>query len=225
MKTIVPSVVYTLICGLFAPILLTGCTQDLREDMIQQEQNINSEMNRIQDRTLTTENRLEEISNLLIKMNDNVNENNKYIYSKLDELKTLNIQLSELQAANNQLAKRLDDMDAQTTKRLKVLLDEVLKENQRIIKRIRSVEKDVYGEAAPQPTVEQSSTSSGVDVMESSGDASEYVRHSVKSGENLWIIAQNYGVTMEDIANANKMESISDIIRPGQILIIPVRKE
>lgn len=45
--------------------------------------------------------------------------------------------------------------------------------------------------------------------------------HIVASGENLWVIAKKYGVTVQQIKTANNMNS--DMIRVGQKLKIPVR--
>lgn len=44
--------------------------------------------------------------------------------------------------------------------------------------------------------------------------------HTVQAGENLTIIAQTYGVTVEDLLQVNNLRD-SDVILPGQELIIP----
>lgn len=207
-------------------VLFAGCAQELRDEMVRQEQTINTEINRVQDRTLTTENRLEEISNLFIKMNNNMNETNQVIFEKLDSINARMRDLDAMENRINTLSQQLTELDKEQSKKLKVILDEVLKENQRIVQRIRMIEKDVYGEAT-QPTVEAEPQKKGLDTLFGGGSSAnqEYVRHQVKSGENLWSIGQNYGVSMEAIAEANKMESISDIIKPGQVLLIPVKKQ
>jgi N-acetylmuramoyl-L-alanine amidase len=43
--------------------------------------------------------------------------------------------------------------------------------------------------------------------------------HTVKSGESFWIIANNYGVSVESLKNVNN--KTSNLIYPGQQLVIP----
>ncbi|GKQ42981.1 peptidase M23 [Companilactobacillus sp. RD055328] len=43
----------------------------------------------------------------------------------------------------------------------------------------------------------------------------------LENGDNLWQLALDYDVDMEDIVKANDLDSISDIIKPDQELIIP----
>jgi LysM repeat protein len=43
--------------------------------------------------------------------------------------------------------------------------------------------------------------------------------HVVRSGESLWGIARQYGVTMEQVRRANRL--LDDQVRLGQTLIIP----
>jgi len=175
-------------------------------------------MMRIQDKTMTTENRLEELSNLIIQLNDNMNNNFDVLYRKVQQLENQSAEIDNLNAKIGSFSGSLETMERKSNKKLKVILDEVLKENQRIIKRIRMLESEIY-DGTPRPADDRADESS----FTPSGDT-EYVEHIVKSGENLWSIANNYGVTMESIAEANNMESISDIIKPGQRLNIPVEK-
>ena len=101
----------------------------------------------------------------------------------------------------------------------------VLKENQRIINRIRMIEQEVYDGTSAAPIQQRTEgESASMIISDDSHSDSEYVSHKVKSGENLWVIAQQYGTSMEAIAEANHMESISDIIKPGQVLRIPVKE-
>jgi LysM repeat protein len=44
--------------------------------------------------------------------------------------------------------------------------------------------------------------------------------HTVSSGETAWAIANQYGVTLEDLIAANKLSN-ADSLQPGQRLIIP----
>lgn len=61
----------------------------------------------------------------------------------------------------------------------------------------------------------------------SSGGSEKGFYHTVSEGESPWSIAQKYkseyGVTAQDILDANNMKS-GDSIRPGQKLFIPVKK-
>lgn len=191
-------------------VCFSGCADTIRQEMERRDQTVNAEINRIQDKTLTAESRLEEISNLCVELNANLNDHVKNINNRLDGLDK---QTRDLNARLDSLSAELDKRDQKTNEKLKVVLDEVLKETQRIIKRIRILEGDTSAEPV-QKEERGKSASAGA-------PAGEYIQHTVKSGENLWSIAQGYGVTMEDIVEANNMESISDIIRPGQVLNIP----
>ncbi|MDX9703105.1 MAG: LysM peptidoglycan-binding domain-containing protein [Candidatus Auribacterota bacterium] len=203
-------------------IFLNGCAQELRDEIERRDQMIDSSMMKLQDKTLSAESRLDELNVLIIDMNNSFKTQLSSIESNVNKL---NQQLPELRQNNQSqidaLSQQISTLDKTMNQKLKVILDEVLKENQRIIKRIRSIEEEVYGEAT-RPSIETSGGESGSAIIESG--SGKTIRHTVKSGENLWSIAQNYGVSMEDIAEANNMESISDIIRPGQMLTIPVKR-
>lgn len=52
--------------------------------------------------------------------------------------------------------------------------------------------------------------------------ASANTNYTVKSGDSLWAISQNYGTSVNAIVNANpKLSSMNDYIFPGNILSIP----
>lgn len=48
--------------------------------------------------------------------------------------------------------------------------------------------------------------------------------HIVQKGENLWVIARKYGVTVKALAEANNIENTS-LIKINQKLMIPERNE
>jgi len=217
---------FVFIPAIGAMLFISGCADELRKEMMQRDESFQQEMSQVQDKTLTTENRLEEISNLLLKMNETTNQNFDTLNSKINDLQK---QINDLQRQDDKITSEIENRDKKTGDKLKIILEEVLNENQKIIKRIHTIESQVYGQAAPEPAEEKVRTPSKKSalkaVTQSSGAAGgEYTEHVVQSGENLWVIAQNYGVSMEDIVQANNMESISDVIRPGQTLRIPVKK-
>lgn len=199
-------------------LFLTGCNEELRDELISRDKNIQNEMMRIQDKTLSSESRLDELNNLIIQLNTNMSDSLLAMDKEIGQVKQeQQDNTSNQEAINIEMAK----LEKSTNEKLKVILDEVLKENQRIIKRIRLIEQEIYGEASTS-TVSDSNRESGSSII---GDNQlEYVNHKVKTGENLWVIAQQYGTSMEAIAEANNMESISDIIKPGQTLRIPLKK-
>jgi N-acetylmuramoyl-L-alanine amidase len=45
------------------------------------------------------------------------------------------------------------------------------------------------------------------------------MRHTVKAGENLTVIAKSYGVTVSDLKKANRLSN--DLLQVGQVLVIP----
>lgn len=210
--------------GCMAVLFTSGCTQEIRDEMTRRDQNINSEILKLSDKNLTAENRIEELSDLIIKIKNHSDERFSEIYAKLDDLAKEVSVLEDINKRLDTVKNEISKLDSKTTDKLKIVLDEVFKENQRIVKRIRSVEKEIYGEATQQTVTSETTADDGYSGTEYSDD-SEYIHHKVKTGENLWVIAQNYGTSMESIAEANNMESISDIIKPGETLIIPVPTE
>ena len=54
----------------------------------------------------------------------------------------------------------------------------------------------------------------------SGGGSTDSIRHTVRSGESLWGIAQRHGTTVEALARANGLRGVT--IRPGQVLDVPV---
>lgn len=202
-------------------ILLTGCAQEIREEMERRNQVTENKLLRIQDKTLSAESRLDELNAIMIEMNSNLSQQLATLSRQVDEIEQQNSEMRQsTQTSIDNLQQKITALEKTTNDKLKIILDEVLKENQRIIKRIRTIEEEVYGEAT-RPII--TDTGESASAIIESGDR-KLIQHRVRSGENLWSIAQNYGVSMEDIAEANNMESISDIIKPGQILTIPVKE-
>lgn len=79
-------------------------------------------------------------------------------------------------------------------KKMEIIMDEVARENQRILQSIRS--------------------------NRGSGGYSQGYEHVVKSGETISTIAREYKVSIDSIVNANQLAN-PDAIRVGQILFIP----
>ncbi len=47
------------------------------------------------------------------------------------------------------------------------------------------------------------------------------LRHTVQPGENLWLLAERYGVSVEDIVRHNALTTDLDKLQVGQLLLIP----
>ncbi len=92
------------------------------------------------------------------------------------------------------LRKELAAARGATDKKISIILDEVAKENERILQSIRSAR----GSAA----------------------YSQGYEHVVKSGETLSTIAREYKVTVDTIVDVNQLAN-PNAIRVGQILFIP----
>lgn len=58
---------------------------------------------------------------------------------------------------------------------------------------------------------------------EESGNAEESNIYTVKKGDSLWLIANKYGTTVDEISSANGLKS--NTLSIGQTLIIPEKKE
>ncbi len=204
-----------------ALVMLNGCAQELKDEMDRRNEMVDSSMMKLQDKTLSAESRLDELNSLIIEMNNSLQNQLSSIESDINKLDQQVPELRENSKSQiDTVTQKISALEKTMNQKLKVILDEVLKENQRIIKRIRMIEAEVYGEAT-RPAIDTGAESATAIIESGEG---KMVRHTVKSGENLWSIAQNYGTSMEDIAEANNMESISDIIKPGQVLMIPVKE-
>ena len=76
-------------------------------------------------------------------------------------------------------------------------------------------------ESSPEKVYTSENTVETEDVSVSVDTASHEPKiHIVQKGENLWVIAKKYGVTVKDIVNANNIEN-SSLIKINQELIIP----
>lgn len=65
----------------------------------------------------------------------------------------------------------------------------------------------------------QSKGKSGTSGKKKSQDAAKSGTHSVKNGENLYVIAKRYGVSVNDLKKANNLKS--DALQPGDKLKVP----
>ncbi len=92
------------------------------------------------------------------------------------------------------LRKELNSVRGAADKKMNIIMDEVAKENQRILQSIRS--------------------------NRGSGGYSQGYEHVVKSGESLSTIAREYKVSVDTIVDANQLAN-PNAIRVGQILFIP----
>lgn len=54
---------------------------------------------------------------------------------------------------------------------------------------------------------------------------SNFIKYEVKSGDTLWIIAHNHGISVDDLNKANPNVSLDTILYPGQIILIPINSD
>lgn len=109
-------------------------------------------------------------------------------------------------------------------------LSSISRQHQVAVSRIRADnqlrgDRIVAGQALRIARTGQASASSGTAVIQASGNAPSRgdvssVRHTVRSGESLWVIARRHGTTVEALAQANGLRGSG--IRPGQVLEVPV---
>ena len=71
---------------------------------------------------------------------------------------------------------------------------------------------------SPTPTASPTATPLSQTPTPTPAEPTVYV---VQGGDSLWKIAESYGITVDDLAEANGI-SKDDVIRPGQELVIPV---
>jgi LysM repeat protein len=112
--------------------------------------------------------------------------------------------------------KRLDDALKQsnaTREREKTALVE------QVAKMIDELQRKMAGGAGVSSAI-QNRASGGTAAPPASSES--VIKHTVKSGENLTVIARSYGVTVADIRAANRLTS--DVVRVGQVLTIQRRE-
>ena len=120
---------------------------------------------------------------------------------RLGEIETVSLRLQtllrELSQGQNDLRAFLQEevraQQAATNKKIDVILEEVAKENERLLARIQSSR---------------------------AGAVMQGYEHVVKTGETISGIASHYGMTVDAIVSANQL-SDPHAIRVGQILFIP----
>ena len=120
----------------------------------------------------------------------------------------------------NQTMEQVGGVEGKFNKKLKTMMDEVVKENERLIKEINK-------------TRSTSSSSSSESSGEKSGSAlygksektdfSKGFYHNVEIGENISKIAKKYHVAIQDILKANNLDN-PDSLYMGQRLFIPSDK-
>jgi LysM repeat protein len=107
-----------------------------------------------------------------------------------DELRRAAAQATE---SSEELLERRDEDRRELMDRMNVILDEVVKENSRLAERLRRLEESAFTFGR---------------------------MHTVRPGETIASIAQEYNVTPEQIVAANDL-SDANLIRVGQELLIP----
>jgi LysM repeat protein len=133
-----------------------------------------------------------------------------------DELRGLKANLSASPQDIERLGvevKRLDDALKQsnaTREREKTLL----------VEQVAKMIDDLQKRLPPQPVQRPQTADRGGNSASAQGGG-EAIRHTVKSGENLTVIARQYGVTIAEIRAANRLTS--DVVRVGQVLTIQRR--
>ncbi|MBZ0268278.1 LysM peptidoglycan-binding domain-containing protein [bacterium] len=134
--------------------------------------------------------RLDDLSDQLVALGEEV-------AGRIQDLQEADRRVEDVARQGAAEAERVDATQAQDREdllqRMNLLLDEVVKENQKLVERIDAVESSAFTFGK---------------------------MHEVERGESLASIAKKYGVTADAIADANGL-SDANLIRVGQQLLIP----
>ena len=171
---------------------LSGCMTDdlankqdvymIRSQVSEQIIHVEDRLNALEGQADAIERQQESIKNRISGLENTLN-NKLFSYQKdITDLKT---DLGETKAV----------MSADVEKKMNIVIEEVIRENQKIAEKINSLQKEKY-------------------------DLGQY--HTVERGEMLSKIAVKYGVSVEEIIEANEMVD-PDKLKVGQKLFIPER--
>ncbi len=173
---------------------LEGCVTDelaRKDDVYIVRSQVNEQVIRLEDKMNMLSGEVERLSRQLERLDkrisavsNNTVENRNKIYSYEKELEKI----------KNQMAFIKKDLQKEFNKKMDLVIDEVVKENQKIAEKINALSKTT------------------------TYDVGSY--HIVKKGETLSEIASKYNVSIEDIMAANNIEN-PDRLRVGQKLFIP----
>ena len=178
------------VCMVILTGTLTGCVTDelankedvymVRTQVNEQVINMEDRINALEGKTEAIQKRQEEIQESIASIQDMVN-NKMFAYQN---------DMKEMRADVQSVRK---DLSSDFEKKMDVVLEEVIKENQKIADKINSLQKEKY-------------------------DLGLY--HTVERGDSLSKIAAKYGVSVESIIEANEIEN-PDKLKVGQKLFIP----
>ncbi len=178
----------TLLIAAAALILLAGCQTTRQKQAAAQRQNWEDSTSR---RLLNVENRIRELENNLAFLRREQNTIDSQLARFLNDSSSVGAaQRAEIESLRDELKKTREA----NQQKMAIILEEVARENERILKSIRA------GRGT-------------------SGYAQGY-EHVVRSGETVSTIARQYGTTVEAIVQANELANPNSI-RVGQILFVP----
>jgi LysM repeat protein len=171
-----------------ALVLLTGCQTTRQREAEAQRQAWEESLSR---RVLNIENRIFDLENSLALLRREQNAIDNRLAKILSSSTTVGAaQRAEIES----LRKELEETRGANEKKMAIILEEIARENERILKSIR----EGRGTAA----------------------YAQGYEHVVRSGETVSTIARQYGTTVEAIVQANGLADPNSI-RVGQILFVP----
>lgn len=120
--------------------------------------------------------------------------------------------------------KKVDDVETKFNKKMKLMMSEVLKENERLIKEINKTRELAAEQKKELDSYETTKKSSDNDIniynKTNSADLNTGYYHTVRSGESISEIANMYKVPIDHIIKANGIDN-PDTLYVGQKLFIP----
>ena len=93
----------------------------MRDEIVRRDENIQNEMMRIQDKTISSESRLDELTNLIIELNTNMSDSLLSIDKEISQIKDGQ---QEQSSAQEDINLKIAKLERSTNDKLKVILDE-----------------------------------------------------------------------------------------------------
>jgi LysM repeat protein len=190
---------FSIAVALSLAALMQGCVTDEianKEDVQLVRTQVNEKVIGMEDRLNALEGRTDAVEKRLDDMQKQLSEIDESFSSRLSQ---------QMTQSQDELKKAREEMTSEMSKKMGIVIEEVVKENQKIADKLNAMQRG-------RTTVSSDSGTPG-------GNGTY---HTVETGQSLSKIASLYGVTVEEIMKANEMDDPNKL-KIGQKLFIPQR--
>lgn len=206
--------------SLFTIFLLSGCmtfnSTEKRDEVAEVRSTVGQEIAKIREDINALKGQIDELNYKINKISQTQNQQSNEINATLNEWKKqnqndMNKKISSIDAALQKIEKKQDQDKKELENKMKIIIDEVSRENQELRKQINSIKKPSSAPSARQTSPQTRST-------DNSGT------YTVVAGDTLAKIAQSFGISLKNIMETNNIDDPNSI-RIGQKIIIPKTQE